>query len=494
MRVPLFLYLGALILAGCGLGVSEHRAADGDGGGGSGPEPGSGSGSGSSSGSQPGSGSGGESSGGVGSSGGGSSSGAGSSSGSMSGDGASTVPDGCVYTDNDSYCACQGWTCGGVTVEDANEVNQVVYCGQCPNAQYCQPDPVFGAGVGACGGTNPLTYQFQRQKLDMLVEMGDDDNTTISYGLCLNYGDGRGYTIGKVGFGTGTGNFIVVAACYNILEPGNVLAKYWGTRDASGTAIDGLIYYNDQYVATGMNQGGTELIESLGNLTADITTAAAEAPPAGQTKNNFDRCQDSIADAIYLSAAIQHVDQRGLQSALTAAFLYDTEINLGDTGGSSDGASALLSRADQDYGAGLPTDFTGKAWEESRWLGYFIEERAKVMAANSTWDQDIDPNATWEAARRLNTATSNSNEGATKLDMDFDLVSQYKAGNTSAGTPCWPTGLATNLDTGATIYKVSTDKSASSSDETQWEAASTLLGPPPEGSTGYAACPANPTP
>jgi hypothetical protein len=460
-------------------------------------DAGSGSGGGGSSGGDNGGSSGGGSSGGNnGGSSGGGSSGAGSSSGSInSGDGAaSTLPDGgCVYADNASFCACKGWTCGGFTVQDDKGVNQVVYCGQCEDSQYCVPDPVYGAGVGTCGGTNPLTYNFQKQKIDMLVAMGENDNTDLNYGVCSNIGDGRGFTIGKVGFCTGTGDFIIVAACYNLLEPGNILQKYWGTRDANGVAQNGLIYYNDQYLATGNNQGDTALITSLGNFAADVLTASKEAPPAGQTENNFDLCQDSMADADYLSAAAQHIDQRGLKGAITTGFLYDTELNFGDEDDPSDGgtvgAITVMSRADTDYGAGLPTDFTNKPWEESRWLGFLIEERTKVMASNSTWEQDLDQNATWEAARRLNTATSNSTESATNLDLDFDLVSEYKAGSNSAGTPCWPTGLATNMDTGSTIYKVSTDKSASATDETQWTATSTNLG-----STNYAACPANPTP
>jgi Glycosyl hydrolase family 46 len=455
--------------------------------------PDAGPGGGSSGGGSSGGGSSGAGSSGGGSSGGGSS-GAGSSGGAMSGDGAaSTLPDGgCVYVDNDSFCACEGWTCGGFTVQNAKKVNEVVYCGQCDDTAYCQPDPIWGSGVGVCGGSNPLAYQFQKQKIDMLVSMGENDNVTVDYGVCSNIGDGRGYTIGKVGFCTGTGDFIIVAACYNILEPGNVLQKYWGTRDANGVALDGLIYYNDLYVSTGNNQGDTALIDKFGNFTNDVATAAKEAPPAGSTENAFQRCQDSMADADYLSAAAQHIDARGLKGALTTGFLYDTELNFGDEDdlgdGGTVGAITVMSRADTDYGAGLPTDFTGKPWEESRWLGFLIEERTKVMASNATWEQDLDQNATWEGARRLNTGTSNSPESATNLDMDFDLVSEYKAGSTSAGTPCWPTGLQTTMDTQSSIYKVSTNKSASSTDESEWTATGTLL------SSSYAACPTNPTP
>jgi hypothetical protein len=404
---------------------------------------------------------------------------------SSDGDDGGSAPDGgCVYTDNASFCACQKWTCGGFTVQDANGNNQVVYCGQCPNTQYCVPDPAWGPGVGACGGTNPLAYSFQKQKIDMLVSMGENDNTIINYGYAKNIGDGRGYTIGKVGFTTGTGDFIIVAQCYNMAKPGNVLQKYWSA----------LVYINNLLQAGDAgNIGDTSKIDAIGNFVSDVAAAAAEAPPAGQQENAFQICQDSLADADYLSAAAAHLAERGLQGALTAGFLYDTELNFGEADDPSDGGTVgtvtVLGRADKDYGSTLPKSFAGLPWEESKWLGYVIKERTLVMAANSTWKSAIDQNSTWEAARRLNTASTNSPESATKLDMDFDFVSQYQAGAAAPPAPCW-TGLPNNPQPGgATVYTVTTDKSAGASKENLWAAAATK-----NTNQTYVDCPKNPTP
>ncbi len=387
-----------------------------------------------------------------------------------------------IVVDNASFCSCMNWTCGGFTITDANG-NHVVYCGQCPDAQYCMPDPVFGAGVGACGGTNPLSYRFQKQKVDMLVSMGENDNTTIDYGYAQNLGDGRGYTVGKVGFTTGTGDFIIVAQCYNMLEAGNLLQKYWS----------GLVYYNDLYVSSGNNQGDTTKIDALGNFVKDVAEAAAEAPAAGQTENAFQICQDSLADADYLSAAAAHVDARGFQAALTAGFLYDTELNFGDeddpSAGGTVGAITVMARADNDAGSTLPKSFMGLPWEESKWLGYFIKERTLVMVGNSTWASDIDQNATWEAARRLHTPMTNSPESATNLDMDFDFVSQYQAGAAAPPGPCW-TGLPDNPQpSGSTVYTVTTGKSASASNESLWQSTASK-----NTNQVYVDCPTNPTP
>jgi hypothetical protein len=415
----------------------------------------------------------------------GSSSGGGDA-GSSSGGGQDTGDSGpsCTYTDDKSFCACQGWNCGGATVPDSNGINESVYCGACPNTQYCMFTDATGPGAGTCGGTNPLQYDWQKEKIDMLVSMGENDDPTVQYGYAQNIQDGRGYTVGKAGFCTGTGDFIIVAACYNDAKPNNVLQKYWGTRNSSGVAENGLIYYDDLYVSTGNNQGATTLIDSLGNFPADVATAAKDPL--------FRACQDSMSDAFNLAPAAMHIDQRGLKGALTTGFLYDTELNFGDDDDTGDGgtvgAITVMSRADTDYGSGLPTDFTGKAWEESRWLGYFIYERVKVMAANDTWRTDTDQNATWEAARRLNTAMSNATESATNLDMDYDFVSAYKAGSSSAGTPCWTSGLATTLDTESSVYDVSTEKPDGGTDETQWSA--TFVA---ETNNPYQACPPNPT-
>ena len=149
----------------------------------------------------------------------------------------------------------------------------------------------------------------------------------------------------------------------------------------------------------------------------------------------------------------------------------------------------MIARANADYGAGLPGDFTGKTWEESRWLGFLIKERALAMSNDRTWLRDMDQDATWEAARRLHTATSNDPETATDLSMVYDIVSAYKAG-AATPTPCWgDPPLASAFDTMSTVYDVSLDKSASATDETKWKAVGTMVA-----SQAYEACPVNPTP
>jgi hypothetical protein len=149
----------------------------------------------------------------------------------------------------------------------------------------------------------------------------------------------------------------------------------------------------------------------------------------------------------------------------------------------------VMTRADKDYGSTLPKSFSGMPWEESKWLGYLIKERTLVMVANSTWASAIDQDATWEAARRLHTASTNSPESATNLDMDFDIVSQYQSGAAAPPAPCWA-GLPDNPQPGgATVYTLSTNKSASASDKGLWAAAASK-----NTSQVFVDCPKNPTP
>jgi chitosanase len=337
--------------------------------------------------------------------------------------------------------------------------------------------------IGQCGGTNPLAYAWQREKRDMLVAMGENDNTDLNYNYCQNINDGRGYTIGKVGFCTGTGDFVIVAACYNDLEPNNILTKYWPA----------LTQYADQYITQNANQGDTTALDTIGGsatqFCADIAKAAADPV--------FTGCQDAMADADYMSPAAAHAEAMHLSGALTIGFLYDTELNFGEDDDpptksgkpGTPGAATMITRANADYGAGLPTDFTGRTWEESRWLGYLIKERALAMSQNRTWLRDMDQDATWEAARRMHTATSNQPESGTDLSMNYDITSAYKAGAPSP-TPCWgDPPLASPYDTVSTVYDVSLDKSASATDQTLWKAVGTMVS-----AQTYLACPANPTP
>jgi hypothetical protein len=394
------------------------------------------------------------------------------------GDGGPPVPSCMTYTDDASFCSCMGWDCGGTTVglKDASGNFVTVYCGSCDAkpGTWCQANNASYTGVGKCGGTNPLKYQYQIQLIHMLEAMGENDTTDYAsqYASCDNIRDGRGYTIGIVGFCTGTGDYIVVARCLNDTEPNNSLARYW----------PGLVTINNEFYSSNMNIGDTSAVDKIGPFQTDCQSA-------GGSDMAYRKCQDTIGDTAYLDTALKHANERGLQGALTIGFLYDTELNFGDGDDPNGvaGAVTVMKRADADYGAGLPTDFTGKPWEESRWLGYLIKERVWVMATDpaGAWQQAMDQNATWEAARRLHTGKSNNPESATDLSMDYHFLSAYKAGFGSA--PCWPT-LPNKTDSGSSLYDIAPQE-PNPNDPSTWTGVDTMNAP-----ADYMACPANPTP
>jgi hypothetical protein len=371
------------------------------------------------------------------------------------------------------FCACLGnYNCGAVAARDSAGHEQRVYCGECTGTQNCVAG-ALGTGVGTCGGKNPLDYPWLVQKTNMLLALALSDNTSVNYNYCQNVHDGHGYYVGPYQSGTGDGNFILVAACYNDRKPTNELTKYWNA----------LVSIDDTYRGTGTPQGSTVTLDAIGNFCADVNTAAADADGL------FDACVDAYGEATFTAPALVIASQRGLQGALTTSYLFFLEYSMGDTAaGGLPGVRALAQKADTDYGPGLPTDFTGKAWEESRWLGFLIREATVAFSGNATWKGDLDPNATWEAARRLHTGTSNTPESATDLSMNYDIVSAYKAGSATSVTPCWTAPpLVSTGDTQLTVYVIGLNKSGSATNQTYWVATSTTTG-------GYMACPTNPTP
>ncbi|HEV3193051.1 MAG TPA: chitosanase [Polyangiaceae bacterium] len=409
----------------------------------------------------------------------------GASSGSSGGSHDAGIPS-CPYTTDAAFCACLGnYNCGGATIKDSAGIYQAAFCGACTGGQCCVQGGA-GPGIGTCGGNSPLVYGWQRDKINMLVSIGEHNNTVLNYSDATNINDGRGYSIGQVGFTTGTGDFILVAACFNDRKPGNILSKYWGHRDAKGKALDGLIYYSDTYWATFTNQGATDLIDKFGDFPGDVAAAA------GETDGIFRKCQDDVGDALYLSQALKHTNQKHATGALTVGFLYDTELNFGENDDPSGlaGAGTVVRKADADYGPGLPTDFTGKPWEESRWLNFIILERVIEMSKDQmTWAQALDQNAAWEGARRLHTGPSNNPESATDLGMAYDIINKYFAGDQSAGVACWrKPPLASNAQSNNKIFLVGLDKSASATDQSLWKATGTEVG------GAFAPCPTNPTP
>lgn len=284
----------------------------------------------------------------------------------------------CAFQDEKQFCACLGLSCGGDTVPDKDGVYHSIYCGTCDAARVCVGKPTFAGGAaGVCaaiGGLDPA----QKKVAEQLTSLWENSTPELAYGYSEDIKDGRGYTSGRAGFCTGTGDAVVVAACYNQVKPGNALQKYWPA----------LVALEQRFVKSGgkQNQASTAGLEGW----PEAWKAASEDPA-------FRRCQDGAVDAVYYGAAMQHAAAKGFRTALTRAAFYDAQINMGDDNPRY-GMRAMIARADKATG---PIGSPPTHEEEMKWLGHFLRIRAQIMFADKhTWRSNMYRVATYEKLRQ----------------------------------------------------------------------------------------------
>ncbi|HXU80743.1 MAG TPA: chitosanase, partial [Polyangia bacterium] len=262
---------------------------------------------------------------------------------------------GCAFQDDKQFCGCLGLSCGGDTIADRDGRYHTVYCGTCDASRVCVGKPsVAGGAAGVCSAISGLTAA-QKKVAEQLTSLWENDTTNLAYGYSENIDDGRGFTSGRAGFCTGTGDAIVVLACYQAAKPGNRLQKY----------LPALATLEDAFIKTAgkENQGATKGLEGW---VADWTASGSD--PA------FQGCQDAVVDAVYYGSAMQHAARKGFTTALTKAAFYDAQINMGDDNPVY-GMKAMIARADQLAG---PLSAPPTREDETRWLGAFLKVRAQV--------------------------------------------------------------------------------------------------------------------
>ncbi|WP_437682541.1 chitosanase [Sorangium sp. So ce131] len=245
-----------------------------------------------------------------------------------------------------------------------------------------------------CGGQTAL----QKKATEALTSVWENDTPVIDYAFSANINDGRGYTSGRAGFCTGTGDAILVVQCYNGLRSaanGNLMAKY----------MPGLTTINNRFQQTGQPQASTAELDAIGSWTSDW----AASYNSTTTRADFKLCQDQVNDSLYYGPAMDEATTWGLIRPLSRAALYDTFINQGESGARSIIAStntALGNTAQTAPAIGV------NGITEDAWLQKFLEKRRDVIAANAGFLQGIDRVAAYEKQRRrgnwyLGTAFSN---------------------------------------------------------------------------------------
>jgi chitosanase len=329
----------------------------------------------------------------------GASAGAGASAG-----GGSSLGDGstCDYTDDKQFCACVNASCGGDTLTDKSKMLRSIYCGVCAGGQTCVGSASdAGGAIGSCQALTGLT-DAQKAKAAALTSIWENSTPTLAYGYSQDIGDNRGYTSGRAGFCTGTGDAIVVVQCYNAAKPGNALAKF----------IPELVRLEKLFVSSkGMLQG-----DISGLVGYDTAWKASGTDPV------FMSCQDSVVDAVYYGPALKKANAKGFKSALTTVSLWDAQIMHGESDPSF-GTVAMIAMADKVVTLSNPPT----AMEESTWLGAFHKIRAQIMTMHKEWKGNIYRVATYEQLR---------------VAGNMDFTGCVKTGSVSAST-YW-TGLPTD--------------------------------------------------
>jgi chitosanase len=188
----------------------------------------------------------------------------------------------------------------------------------------------------------------QRIRVDKLISEFENSTPVIQYCYVEALDDGRGYTAGRAGFTSATGDLLEVAELYTDGVPGNPLAD--------------LLPRLRELAASG--DGSIEGLERLPQAWADTCDDPAQR-----------RIQDSVVDREYYTPAVKLWRKYGLRRPLSLAAIYDAAIQHG-AGPDPDGVPAMLKRTVR-RAHGSPKRGTAS---EKRFLREFIRERRATLA------------------------------------------------------------------------------------------------------------------
>lgn len=179
-------------------------------------------------------------------------------------------------------------------------------------------------------------------------------------------GDGRGYTVGRAGFTTATGDLLEVVEIYDQLEAGNPLEPFLPRLEQLATAASGETSGLDGFRAA-WREACTDPLDR--------------------------RAQDQVSDRDYYEPAVALWRELGLRTPLALAVLYDTMVQHGG-GSDPDGAPALVERTLAGVGS-------VRRAGERRWLLAFLAVRRQDLlhphdqTTQIEWAQSVDRVDVW---------------------------------------------------------------------------------------------------
>jgi chitosanase len=224
------------------------------------------------------------------------------------------------------------------------------------------------AATCATAAAAGLTHA-QRTRADKLISQFENSTSKIQYCYIEALDDGRGYTAGRAGFTSATGDLLEVAEQY--------------TRAVPGNPLEALLPRLRELAANG--DGSLDGLEAL----PDAWRESCRDPRQR-------RIQDDVVDKEYYNPAVKEWRKRGLQRPLSLAAIYDAEIQHGG-GEDPDGVPAMLKRAAK-RAHGTPRS---KGVPEARFLRAFIHVRRATLAhahdpsTRAAWAQTVERADVW---------------------------------------------------------------------------------------------------
>ena len=218
-------------------------------------------------------------------------------------------------------------------------------------------DAITGGSANASQHPGWLAGDTKR-RAEALTSLFENSTTEIQYAYVEDIHDGRGFTAGRAGFTTATGDALEVIELYTMRVPQNPLAKYLPRLRVLAKVESGSVVGLDGFAAA-------------------WTSAARDSA--------FRTAQDDVEDRLYFIPAMKRADTLHLATPLARAELYDAIIQHGE-GDDPDGLPALLARTAKSV-SGTPA--TGV--DEKKWLDAFFTVRRADLAHAS----DASTRAAW---------------------------------------------------------------------------------------------------
>ena len=191
--------------------------------------------------------------------------------------------------------------------------------------------------------------QFPKQtlnRIEQVVSIFENSTTDQVYDYIENIHDGRGYTAGKIGFTTATGDLVLVAIRYLELNP-NASTKW------------------SSYIP---------IIKKLSEDGSDDTSKLKGLPSLWKNSCRdpfFKEAQDQIGTELYMNPAIERLAKCHLTTPLALLVFYDTVVQ--------HGTSDDESHFDPDSFEGVIKKMKTYPMNEKDFLVKFLEARRSIL-------------------------------------------------------------------------------------------------------------------